>query len=80
MTSRRRRAGPRDLSAPERRLRDAMEDLVQPLTAVLARVETLQAEVRDGTVEDLTSQLAALRTSAERLAVRIDAVRRSIGS
>ena len=58
---------------------EVVEDLVQPLTAVLARVSVLQLQAQQGTVEDLAAQLAALRASAERLADRIDGIRGILG-
>ncbi len=62
-----------------RRVAEVAEDLVQPLTAVLARVAVLQQEAQHGPIEDLTGQLAALRASAERLADRIDGIRDTRG-
>src|SRR3712207_2578697 len=52
-----------------------LEDLVQPLTTLLARLEVLQAQVRSGELDDLTRQLVAVRTSAECLAARTDELR-----
>jgi hypothetical protein len=55
-----------------------IQDLLQPLTALVARAEVVGDLARGGSVPDLLHQLAALRTCAARVARRADAVRREL--
>ena len=56
----------------------ALEDIVQPLTALLARLEVLTDTVRRGELTAVADQLAAARASAERLAASINTTRQAM--
>ncbi|MCC6177572.1 MAG: hypothetical protein IT305_19910 [Chloroflexi bacterium] len=48
------------------------EDLVQPLTVLLARAELMGGEIRDGDLDGVDGHLAAMRRATRRLLTRID--------
>jgi hypothetical protein len=59
---------------------EPLEDIVQPLTALLARVELARDLARHGDVAELPGQLAAVRDSAQRLAARAERARKDAES
>jgi hypothetical protein len=57
---------------------EPLEEIVQPLTALLARVELARDLARHGDVAELPGQLAAVRDTARRLAARAERARKDI--
>jgi hypothetical protein len=54
------------------RVRRALEELLQPVTAVYARAEVVDSMLERGEMADVPYQLNAMRASAERLIQQID--------
>ena len=59
----------------ERGAAQQREAILQPLTALVARVEVVRELAKRGEWSELIGQLAAVRASAERLATEAEAVR-----
>jgi hypothetical protein len=52
--------------------------IIQPLTALLLRLDVLQELVQLGELDDLKDQIASAQASAGRLAAEVEAIRREL--
>lgn len=64
--------------AARRRAEQELEAIVQPLTALVARVEVVQELALLGELDDLVSQFTAIQASAERLVSRVRVARGAV--
>jgi hypothetical protein len=74
----RRRATTPVCNAPPSLLDPAYDRVIQPLTALLLRLEVLQDLAQTGELDDLRDQIAAVQASAGRLAAQVEAIRREL--
>ena len=67
------------LTVDRRQTARLLEEITQPLTALVARAEVAMDLVHHGPLEELLDQMAALRDSAQRLAAWTDATHHLLG-